>query len=102
MRYVRGWLGSAMGLTMLAPLGCGGRPAPAVQVMHTGETGGVSYEVRGTGQPMESRSANDDIEVTLGSNRLAIKGGRVVANGKDSGPVKHGTPSFWTSRESSP
>jgi hypothetical protein len=79
-----------MSLAASAVLGCGGTPPPAVQVVHTGKTGGVSYEVRGTGQPKESRSADGDIEVTLGSNSLAIKGGRVVANGKDSGPVKDG------------
>jgi hypothetical protein len=90
MRYVRCWLRVAVGLAVLAVLGCDGTPAPGVQVVHTGKTGGVSYEVRGTGQPKESRSSDGVIEVTLGSNSLAIRGGRVVANGKDSGPVKNG------------
>jgi hypothetical protein len=80
----------AVSLAAPAVLGCSGTPAPAVQVVHTGKTGGVTYEVRGTGQPKESRATNGDIEVTLGSNSLAIKGGRVVSNGKDSGPVRDG------------
>lgn len=90
MRDIRRWLPAAGCLAVLALVGCGGTSAPPVQVVHTGKTGGVSYEVRGTGQPKESRSADGDIEVTLGSNSLTIKGGRVVANGKDSGPVKDG------------
>ncbi len=58
--------------------------------IHTGHTEGVSYEIRGSGHVSESRSANGDIEATLGSNRLAIKGGHVLANGKNYGPVKKG------------
>ena len=62
---------------------------PTFQI-HSGNTGGVSYEIRGSGHASESRSANGDIEANLGSNRLEIKDGRLQANGKDYGPVKKG------------
>lgn len=90
MQCIRRWMVASVCLAVLVLLGCGGTPAPAVQVVHAGKTNGVSYEVRGTGQPKESRTADGDVEVTLGANSLAIKGGRVVVNGKDHGPVEEG------------
>jgi hypothetical protein len=72
----------------LSSAGCSGS-TQTLQI-HSGSTAGISYELRGSGHPSESRSANGDIEASLGPNRLEIKGGRVLANGKDYGPVKQG------------
>jgi hypothetical protein len=77
-----------VGVAVLALQGCN-KVQPTLQV-HTGKTGGVTYEIRGTGHATESRSANGDVDVTLGSNHLQIKGGQVVANGKSCGAVKDG------------
>ena len=84
----RGWPPVYLWLGVFALQGCGETP-PAVHV-HTGTTGGISYEVRGTGHTTENRSANGGVEVTMGPNHLQIKGGRVVANCKSSVVVKDG------------
>jgi hypothetical protein len=89
MWRVSAWLCTSLCLAALALQSCGSRPTPSL-VVHEGKTGGVAYEVRGAGNAKETRSANGDVEVTMGSNRLQIKGGRVMANGKDYGPVKDG------------
>ena len=83
---MRLWL--LVGAGMMTLHGCN-KTSPTPQV-HTGKTGGISYEVRGTGHAAESRSANGDVDVTLGSNHLQIQGGQVVANGKSYGVVKDG------------
>ena len=72
----------------IGALGCSSS-TPTFQI-HSGNTGGVSYEIRGTGHASESRATNGDIKASLGSNLLEIKGGHVQANGKDYGPVKEG------------
>ena len=77
-----------VGAGVLALQGCE-KMSPAPHV-HTGKTGGISYEVRGTGHAAESRLANGDVDVTVGSNHLQIQGGQVVANGKSYGVVKDG------------
>lgn len=82
------WLCVFVASGVLALQGCN-KAQPTVQV-HTGKTGGITYEVRGTGHAAESRSANGDVDVTLGANHLQITGGQVVANGKSWGAVKDG------------
>jgi hypothetical protein len=89
MWRIRGWLCLLFYLLTLALQGCS-KTAVSDMHVHTGKTDGVTYEVRGTGHARESRSANGDVEVTLGSNRLQIKGGRMMVNGKDCGAVKDG------------
>jgi hypothetical protein len=51
---------------------------------------GLTMKVYGFGEHATHRYADDDILVTNGSSRLNIKNGRIVANGKDCGPVKKG------------
>jgi hypothetical protein len=82
------WLCVFIGAGLLALEGCN-KVQPTVQV-HTGKTGGITYEVRGTGHAAESRSANGDVDVTVGANHLQITGGQVVANGKSWGVIKDG------------
>jgi len=81
---MRRWLCLLLWVGVLA--GCNN--AAPVQV-HSGKIGGVTYEVRGTGLTKENRS-NGDLDVSVGSNHLQIKGGQVVANGKSWGVVKDG------------
>jgi hypothetical protein len=88
MLRMRGCLCLLLWLGVLALQGC--TKMPPGKHVHTGKTGGVTYEVHGTGPTKESRSANGDVEVTVGSNHLQIKGGRLVANGKSCGVVKDG------------
>ena len=82
------WLIVRVAVVALALNGCN-KATPTLQV-HTGKTGGIAYEVRGVGHATESRSVNGDVDVTLGSNHLQLKGGQVVANGKSWGTAKDG------------
>jgi hypothetical protein len=52
--------------------------------------GGVSYEVRGRGDSTSSASPSGPGQLTAGKNTLRVEGDRVIANGKDYGPVKAG------------
>jgi hypothetical protein len=69
-------------------LGCGGRTTQPSK--YAGNFNGVSFEVYGFGQQNTHVVAEDDVVVTNGSSRLNLKNGRIVANGKDHGPVKKG------------
>jgi hypothetical protein len=63
MLRTRRWLCILLWLGKLALQGCA-KMTPTMQV-HTGKTGDVTYEVRGTGLTKESRLANGDVEVTV-------------------------------------
>jgi hypothetical protein len=54
-----------------------------------GSLNGIQWEVRGVGQ-IEQRTNNDEASVSVGSNRLEIKGGRLTVNGRAAGEVKPG------------
>ena len=69
--------------------GCGLKRAPSPN-MYGGNFNGISFEVWGFGEQSTHVVAEDEAVVTNGSNRLNIKSGRIVANGRDYGPVKKG------------
>jgi hypothetical protein len=78
---------------LLGLSGCGRPAAPrpdAGPSRATATVGGVSYEVRGRGDSSASALANGPGRLTAGQNTLRVEGGRVLANGKDYGPVKAG------------
>ena len=84
------WLCVLAGLGVVGSTFWGCDKAKPTLQLHTGQTGGIAYEVRGVGHAAERRSANGDVDVTLGSNHLQLQGGQVVANGKSWGTVKDG------------
>jgi hypothetical protein len=80
----------ALSLVALALLGCIGRRVGPVTV-HRGQSGGVSYEVRGGGSALETRSESGDVAVAMGAVRtLEIRAKRVYVYGHDYGAVTDG------------
>ena len=73
---------------LVVMLACGGRTTRPSK--YAGNFNGVSFEVYGFGEQNTHVVAEDDVVVTNGSSLLNFKNGRVVANGKDYGPVKKG------------
>jgi hypothetical protein len=69
-------------------LGCGGSTTQPSK--YAGNFKGVSFEVHGFGEHKTHVVAENDVVVTNGSSRLNLKNGRILANGKDYGPVKNG------------
>jgi hypothetical protein len=70
--------------------GCGGVKTGQPPSKYVSNVNGLTIKVYGFGEHTTRRFADDDILVTNGSSRLNIKNGRILANGKDSGPVKEG------------
>jgi hypothetical protein len=76
--------------SVLALQGCIGARVGLVTV-HRGQFDGISYEVRGGGMAVETRSDNDDVTVAMGPTVvLEIKRKQVFVYGHDYGFVSDG------------
>jgi hypothetical protein len=67
-----------------------GLGALAAWQMRSHPVRGVSLEVRGVGSVNANPDAGEGASQSAGPNTVQIRGGRVVVNGRDGGPLRPG------------